>query len=174
MRRLLAIAACLVAIPAAAADDGQDARRAMAQRLFDAMDMRAQFDQAPRMMQQMAAHLDPKKLLFPPRAMQIASEEAIAVLQDVFFKPGGIKDIQVGALVERFSLDELRQMAEFFESPVGRKLIAEQPRMAQATVPQMMKVYEELMRSICPRVEARLKAEGIDSANPMAQCRGAQ
>jgi uncharacterized protein len=166
---VLALAA---AAPVLAQDPGLQARTAEAARVFELSSARQQMDQMEASVRQLVASMRAAQSGVTPRAAEIAQEEMFAGIRDAMYKPGGFKDIGTRALAQRFTLEELKELRAFYESPVARKLVAEQPRMAQATMAETSKVNEEMLQGACQRVDSRLRNERVASAHPMPQCRG--
>ena len=50
---------------------------------------------------------------------------------------------------EVFTEQELRELADFYTSPIGKKYVEKQPEMAQAA----MKITGEMMRELMPRIK---------------------
>ena len=166
----------LAAILAAPVAFGQEAevalRRAEAERVFEAMNMRQQFANMESTLKHASSTIVAADSPVSPRARDIAQEELLAALKDMYFRPGGMKDLTVRTIAERFTVDELRQIREFHESPVARKLLTEQVRMNQDLIPELMQFQRDLLVFACKRIDLRLKIEAPESVHPMPQCRG--
>jgi hypothetical protein len=68
---------------------------------------------------------------------------------------------------EVFTKDELDELTQFYESPIGQKFVEKQPQLQAAT----MKRMQSLMMEIMPRIQARVKeamAEAGDKAGAAA------
>jgi len=61
----------------------------------------------------------------------------------------------VDVYAEVFTKEELDQLNEFYESPIGRKFVEKQPQLQAATMMRM----QSLMREVMPKIQAKVKAE---------------
>jgi hypothetical protein len=81
------------------------------------------------------------------------------------FWEGFRKEVDLNELLDKivpvyskhFTPDEVKQLIQFYESPVGRKLVQEQP----ALVAESMKIGESWGRGVGERVARRLHEKGL-------------
>ena len=71
-------------------------------------------------------------------------------------------DLVAGVWMKHFSVDELKALVRFYESPVGRKLAGKQPEIARDTMGTMM----PLIMQRVPKVMEKLKAGDTGGAAP--------
>jgi hypothetical protein len=73
-----------------------------------------------------------------------------------------MRDRFIVVYVEVFTEQELRELASFFTSPIGKKYVEKQPEIAQAA----MKITGEMMRELMPRIKEisrKARAEETES-----------
>jgi hypothetical protein len=112
--------------------------------------------------------------VYPQRAIDIAIEEGRTMMRDIVTRPGGLVDLTTAFYAEEFSVEEMRQMRTFFESPAGVRYVDAQPRLGAKVSRQMGQLQREGMTKLCARVKERLAAERIPSASPVQGCPGPQ
>ena len=94
----------------------------------------------------------------PARAVEIMSE----VVKDLFTKEyGSLQPKLVGAYAKVLTHDEVRQLIAFYETPLGRRLIAVTPQLAQAGMEAGQSWAQELAPRLQSDVQRRLQAEGL-------------
>ena len=96
-----------------------------------------------------------------PRVAAISMQEAMLAMRERASSPGGLLDIMTEAYAEQFTLDELRQIRAFYESPVGHRLLEASPRIMQRVLERSPLVTKETLAQVCRRVKARLERENI-------------
>jgi hypothetical protein len=82
-------------------------------------------------------------------------------------------DLQARALAKAFSPDELKRVAQFYGTPVGKKLLAELPRV-QAEVSEQL---QEKLSQAVPRIVGRVAPEALpksEGGRPGAEAPPAQ
>ncbi len=95
---------------------------------------------------------------FSERAQEIMQEEFL-----VLFK-GQQEEMNaqiVGFYARHFTLDEMKQMLDFYKSPLGIKTIEVMPLMIQEMVASSEVMGARLVSDVLPRIEQRFKDEGI-------------
>jgi hypothetical protein len=166
MRKLAAAfaAACALCVHAADPDRVREAHA-----LFDAMHLETQMDATTRAMSQiMAQQLSASEK--DPRIAQIMMSETMSVVKEMALEPGGLVDTMAEAYADLFTLDELREIRRFYESPAGRKMLSRVPEMMPRVMGQSMARMKEAAPLICNRTKARLAAEGLDTAATSLKC----
>ena len=112
----------------ASAQSPDSTRLVLAQRLLDAM----QYDT------QLA------RLTKPPSGPAQATDEAVRLHREFQLKyltPDKIRPPVERALADLYTEGELKELIAFHESPIGRKYIAMQPKIAEATQGVISEVY---------------------------------
>ena len=84
----------------------------------------------------------------PDRVWQELAEE---------FKVDDLVDRLIPVYEKYYTRDDIRGIIAFYQSPLGRKLIAVQSQMA----PDILEVSQEYARDLAQRLSARLKKEGV-------------
>ena len=159
--------ACAAATTAIAADPIDPQRLAEAKALIKAQEIDKQLDQlitvmAQTLTQQIAQSGGAAGR--NPRVAQIVVGESMAMSRDNAVKPGGLLDTVVLVYAERFSLDELRELRAFYESPVSKRLQEETPSMMQRVIQQSVTMSRDMMPGLCARVKLRLQQEKLEES----------
>lgn len=96
-----------------------------------------------------------------PKAIQILGEEVKTITSNeaLVYEPMVQKLIPVYA--ELFTIEELKQITEFYDSPAGKKFITELPTLSQAGMEASQEVSFELLPILIDRVRTRYEEEGI-------------
>ena len=94
--------------------------------------------------------------------------ESTATLKERIRQPGGMADALAQAYATRFTLDELRKIRVFNESPVGQHMLQEMPQIMQGVMQQSIKIGRDSAPQLCGRAKARLAAEGNKEVQAMA------
>jgi uncharacterized protein len=163
---LLLAAAIAAAVPAYAAEKEQlDEARL----LFAAMHFERQLN---AMMNSMGAALSREQGwgAQDPKAREIIVSETLAVLKERATQPGGMVDLSMHAYADAFTLEEIRQIRQFYESPAGQKLVAKIPEVTSQLMQESVKSVREAVPDICTRVKARLTEEKLDEAAKNFKC----
>jgi len=167
LRRMAAGLACAVAAASFAADPVDAERLAEAKAVIKAQEIDKQLDQLITVMAQtLSQQLAQSGGLAGrnPRVAQIVVGESMAMSRDNAVKPGGLIDTVVQVYAERFSLDELRQLRAFYESPVSKRLQEETPQMMQRVIQQSVMMSRDMMPGLCARVKQRLQQEKLEES----------
>jgi len=166
VRTLILAGAFAGAIPAHAADKAQldEARK-----LFAAMHFERQLN---AMMNSMGSALSREQGWGSqdPKAREIIVTETLAVLKERATEPGGMVDLSMNAYANAFTLDEIRKIREFYESPAGQKLVAKIPEVTSQLMQESVKSVREAVPVICDRVKAKLTEEKLDDAAARFKC----
>lgn len=162
LSRALGAALCmLLASAGALAAPAPDAERLGAARaMLKAMQIERQLDaMSGAMGDALAKQFAHTSTSRNPRVFEIAMSESMAAMKESATRPGGLIDTIVEAYAQRFSVDELRQIRAFHESPVGQHLLQATPELMQQVMGQAMKTSRDMVPRICARVKSRLMAE---------------
>jgi len=165
--RTLLPALCFAAgVPAQAADKAQldEARQ-----LFAAMHFERQLN---AMMNSMGAALSREQGWGSqdPKAREVIVTETLAVLKERATEPGGMVELSMNAYADAFTLEEIRQIRQFYESPAGQKLVAKIPEVTAQLMQESVKSVREAVPVICTRVKAKLAEEKLEDAAARFKC----
>jgi uncharacterized protein len=162
MRALLL--ALAMAMPIAHAADVDPARLAEARAIVKAMELDKQLDQMVGVMSQALS----QRLAQAggvagsnPRVTQVIVGESMAMSRENAVRPGGLIDTVIQVYAEKFTLDELRQIRAFHETPVAKKLQDTTPELMQRVIQQSMIRNKEMLPGLCARVKRRLQEEKL-------------
>ncbi|MEM9255900.1 MAG: DUF2059 domain-containing protein [Pseudomonadota bacterium] len=109
----------------------------------------------------MAQHMVNQKPSLPPRAVEIVSDEIALFLHEQMFINPDVKNLQYEAYKQYFSRDEILALIEFYETPLGRKLLNDTPVLLQYIQEGMDEAFESmtasLIENIAPRLNKRMR-----------------
>jgi uncharacterized protein len=145
---------CLALAGSARADEREAA--ALASKLARTQMPKAQFDKSMAAMfaQMQAGMEDQAKAAGRPMPPDFAARMTEAMHDLVPYDE--MMDLVAGVWMKHFSVEEMKALVRFYESPLGRKLAEEQPEVARDTMGVMMPMIMERM----PKVMEKLKAGG--------------
>ena len=95
----------------------------------------------------------------PQKALDVLPEVIGAVVEENIMS---MKQIFVTIYDKYYSLDDIQQLTQFYQSPVGQKLLAAQPQLAQDSVQAGARWGQMLEPEIQRRVKERLVKEGVN------------
>lgn len=102
--------------------------------------------------------LDPK---FPDKGFTIARDAFLASLNAKVDTPGGLIEQVTLVYHNTFSGPEVADLLKFYQSPVGKKLLASQAKVNGETFQTAMKWADSMSGDIDKNIEAGLKKEGL-------------
>lgn len=112
--------------------------------------------------EQMTAALKIAKPDISPKAFDILEQEVKSVIDETLQDSNFIAEIMYPIYGSRFSEEELRGLIAFYETPLGKKLLRDQPAITQ----EAMLAGQEFGKSLGPKIQARVlakfKSEGIE------------
>lgn len=158
---LLCVTALSGAVPAARAQAADDAFRKDIERLLDVTGSSKMGVQMATMASGQILDALAKRSDIPPKAVELAK----AVLNEEFGKafegPDGLNAQIAGVYARHFSHDEVLGLLAFYDTPLGRKMIAVSPALLQEAGAVGQTWAEKNMPRIGAAVDARLRAEGF-------------
>ena len=95
------------------------------------------------------------------KVLQIVMTEAMNTQKEWALQPGGLLDIAAQVYASEFTLEELKQLRAFHESPLGQRMQEVAPVLVQKVMEASVKSARERVPQLCARVKARLAAEGV-------------
>lgn len=104
------------------------------------------------------------------KAAQPVIESVSAEFAASFSASVDVEKLKVDAAAiyaETFEVDELRAMVDFYQSPVGRKLISRMPELMQ----QSMSLMQDSMKDMLPRIKKIVEAHSDDLAAAGKACK---
>ena len=165
--RAIAATACFALMPAFAVEPVDAERLGEARAIIKAMEIDKQLDQMVAVMSQaLSQRLGQAGGVAGtnPRVAQIIVGESMAMSRENAVRPGGLIDTVVQVYAEKFTLDELRQIRAFHESPVAKKMQEATPELMQRVIQQSMIQNKEMLPGLCARVKRRLQEEKVPEA----------
>ncbi|MDP2848985.1 MAG: DUF2059 domain-containing protein [Humidesulfovibrio sp.] len=107
----------------------------------------------------------------PADKMPAVERDISALVSEKIAAPGGLADQLLPVFAKHFSPQEMRELAAFYESPVGRKAVAIMPsamreskdvaqRMAIGMIPQLNQRVNETLQREAQRREAQSPVQG--------------
>lgn len=95
-----------------------------------------------------------------PEIAQMINDAALALIPE-FVKRRDELNAQIAKLyTQRFSEDELKQLADFYRSPLGQKLASQQIDVLQQSVPMVQAWSRKLTEDMALRVKDEVKKKG--------------
>ena len=171
MRACIAFASFVVAAAFAtplAAAEGVDAERlAEARAVIKAMELDKQLDQMIVVMSQELSKVFAQAggpLFRDPRVAQILVAESMALSRENAVRPGGLIDMVAEIYAEKLSLEDLRQVRAFHESPAAKHMQEAMPEMMQRIIQKSMALNRQNLPGLCARVKQRLQQENFKEA----------
>jgi hypothetical protein len=167
LRSFVAAGACVAFSAALAADAVDAARLAEARAVIKAMELDKQLEQMITVMgQALTQQLVQSGGIAgrDPRVAKIVIGESMAISRENALRPGGLIDAIAQVHAEKFSLDELRQIRAFYESPVAKRLQEETPEMMERVVQRAVAASRDMMPGLCARVKLRLQQEKLEES----------
>lgn len=107
--------------------------------------------------------LDPK---FPDKGFAIVRDAFLAVLNAKADAAGGLTEQVTIVYHNAFSAAEVAELLKFYQSPVGKKLLASQGKVNAETFQTAMKWADSLSAEVEQRIEGALKKEGLKLPEP--------
>ncbi len=163
----VALAAGLICAVALAAEPVDAARLEEARAIIKAMEIDKQLDQMVAVMSQALSQRLGQvggAAGSNPRVAQVIVGESMSMSRENAVRPGGLIDTVVQVYAEKFTLDELRQIRAFHESPVAKKMQQATPEVMQRVIQQSMIHSQEMLPGLCARVKRRLQEEKLPEA----------
>ena len=162
---LVAILACSVF--AAYADELTPAKRAQIKTLLDITGIKVIPDQiAGNTVQSWAPgikQLDPK---FPDKGFVVARDAFAATLNTKIDTSGGLIEQVTLVYHNTFTSAEVADLLKFYQSAVGKKMLASQAKVNGETFQTAMKWADSMSADIDKNIEAALKKEGLKLPEP--------
>jgi hypothetical protein len=163
MKRL-ALLLALACGTAAGADAPDPARLKEARALLESMHLERQLDNTAKIMADSMSKSLSGEAKGNPRVAQVFVEEAMAGAKASMTGPDGFLETMAGFYATEFSVQELRQIRAYYESPVGQHMLDAQPKLMQQALPKIMESMRARMPAICDMAKVRLIAEKVDNA----------
>jgi hypothetical protein len=157
----LVCAATLAATPAIAQQPpaADAARLAAARELFKAMGSESQMKVAIETMTSGLANIVKQQR---PGAGGVI-DEVFTKLKDKFLaRTAEVSDMVAPLWAEKFTADEMREIARFFQSPIGKKLVNVQPELMQRSMQMGMAWGQRIGQEVEAEARRELKMRGID------------
>ncbi|HEY2628463.1 MAG TPA: DUF2059 domain-containing protein [Usitatibacter sp.] len=165
MKQLAVVLAMFTCGAAFAADASDPERLKEARALLVSMHVERQLESSTSAMSKaMANSLVARYPGLNPRAAQIFMDETMAGTKEYAQEPGGFLDVIAEFYATEFTLDEMRQIRAYYESPAGRHMVDAQAKLLQQALPKVTDGMRSRVPAICERAKARLLAEGFEGS----------
>jgi len=164
MKKILLVAAATVALFSAAvhADELTAAKRAQIKTLLELTGIKAIPEQIANNTVQSwvpgIKQLDPK---FPDKGFSIARDAFAAGLSAKIDGGGGLIEQVTIVYHNQFTGPEVADLLKFYQSPLGKKMLASQAKVNGETFQTAMKWADSLSADIDQRIDVALKKEGL-------------
>ena len=107
--------------------------------------------------------LDPK---FPDKGFAVVRDAFAAALNAKADAAGGLVDQVTIVYHNAFTAQEVAELVKFYQSPLGKKMLASQAKVNGETFQTAMKWADSLSADVEQRIEAALKKEGLKLPEP--------
>ncbi|MEH6403179.1 MAG: DUF2059 domain-containing protein [Sneathiella sp.] len=97
--------------------------------------------------------------------LDILEDEIMATTKEVMFTRGALKEMLYPIYSKHLTLLELKEALNFYQSPIGQKIMKALPQITQESAIAGQKVGATLGPIIAERVKKRLQKEGIKLNN---------
>ena len=116
---------------------------------------------APAVVSTVLQALDGGRGAMPPRTAKIVGEVVAQELKAAFAPSGVMADGLAAVYARYFTADEIRGLIAFYESSLGRKMVAAGPSVTQDKLKLALAWARERGPAMQKRIDERLRAEGI-------------
>ena len=145
----LAVLACLLFAASALADE--KSHRQAAEELLAVTDTGSIMEQVQEQVRVMYSGIT-KDMDIPPEK-QVVTERYMSRLGDLMAEELSwekTKDQFIELYMTVYTEDEIRELTAFYQSPVGKKLLAKMPQLVQ----ESMRIAQEHVKNVLPKIEA--------------------
>lgn len=97
-----------------------------------------------------------------PPMQQAIREEVTKVIDETFVKSGWMREMLYQVYGQRFTAAELKQLLDFYQTPVGQKMLVTMPQIAAESMRMGELKGQEIVPLLRERVTTRFKAEGFE------------
>ena len=97
----------------------------------------------------------------PDRALEVMDRELMALFSEKMAAPGGLMDQVIPVYHKYFTHQEIRELLDFYQTPIGKKAIMVLPRVVSDSMVAGRRWGESLGPEIETRVRAALEREGL-------------
>lgn len=98
----------------------------------------------------------------PPEVTTILQEEIIDTIEQEMTRPDGLQDQLIMIYNKYYSHGEILELLAFYETDLGKKLIATMPQISQESMNAGQLWAQKIGPEIDSRLRARFKEEGFD------------
>ncbi|MBX6427169.1 MAG: DUF2059 domain-containing protein [Variibacter sp.] len=88
------------------------------------------------------------------------NEVAAQLRQEYANKRGEISDLMAQTYAQHFTEDEIKQALAFYRTPLGKKLIQEEPRILEQSMAQVQNWGDQFSEHIIGRIRAEMRKRG--------------
>ena len=137
-------------------------RVAAAEKLLNLFNMDKTYDQAMQQAMNMAVNMiDGQDLPAEEKVNARKAVEASMTVSMEKFSWQNMKGVFVEIYSEVLSLEELRGLIAFYESPIGQKFLKKQPQLSLATMEKMQLLMKEMMPALQKAVDEALQLDAV-------------
>lgn len=97
----------------------------------------------------------------PPRAIDVAKEVLDEEFRKAFAAPDGLMAGVVRVYARHFTSEDVKQLVEFYNTDIGKKLVATMPALTQESMDAAQKWAEREMPRVTRVLQERLRKEGL-------------
>jgi hypothetical protein len=116
---------------------------------------------ANQISQQIISSIQVNNPTLPAKTFDIIREETGKAISEITTQQGGLFDLLVEVYHRYLSLEEIRGLISFYETPLGKKFIEVSPGIAQESLAIGMAWGQKLQPILNQRIKDRLSNDGI-------------
>ena len=95
-----------------------------------------------------------------PQLSRDLNEVALQLRKEFDSRRGEVTDEMAKIYAQRFSESELKEVLAFYKSPIGRKVVAEEPRAIDASMARINQWAEQFSEEVLSRFRSEMKKRG--------------
>jgi hypothetical protein len=155
-RTLITLCVCASAgfVAIAQAEDLTPAKKADIQKLLKATNAARMAEQVGSLMVQTLRQSLRSCTNCTPRTFEIIERETLALFKERMDSSDGLMQRMIPLYNKHFSHIEIQQLLTFYQSPLGKRLLAETPQLAQ----ESFSIGQQWGQALSPQLETRIKA----------------
>lgn len=151
MKKIIIIVLLAIIAAPSFADDAKPELRAEIERMFELTDMTSMIDQMYSQMGSMFQQMVQQENI--PAEQMAESQKYFTKLEALLKEElswGKMKEPLIDVYVRVFTLEEIKAMNEFYETPVGKKMLAKMPQVMEESI----QVSQDMARNLMPKIQA--------------------
>jgi hypothetical protein len=96
-----------------------------------------------------------------PKVVKIVQDEIGKFMSEQFVENGFIYNLSYDIYPKYFTINEIKEMVDFYKTPTGKKVASVMPQLAQESMIAGQRHGQSLIPKLQERLKKRLEAEGV-------------